>query len=186
MKITFVFAGFLFIGLASVSVWPLSCANAEESKAKKESRQSLDDAYRSWHKSLSSMKKEEREKALRAMLPTKADVAHLFPKQADKLWPMFEQENQRLLKNVDKAAKEIVDEEPQTKVTTIDIRKEEAKRAGKYQRLLAVIPSDVAVFRMVREGPRRISGSGTYLYLNKRWVLIRSLEAVPEVIEPMK
>src|SRR5262245_59491608 len=85
---------------------------------------SLDAAFRAWHKGFSSSKKEERQNALRSMLPKKDDIAHLFPQHAEKLWPKFEQGNQFLLDNVDRLAKEIVGGGAIKKVEPIDIRKD--------------------------------------------------------------
>jgi hypothetical protein len=45
----------------------------------------VEDAYRAWHKGMTSGKEEDKEKALRDILPRKKDIEHLFPKQAEKL-----------------------------------------------------------------------------------------------------
>jgi hypothetical protein len=173
------------ISLAIFSFLTFTRANSEERKSEEKSRPTLEVAYQAWQKGLSSDKKEEREKTLRSMLPTKADVAHLFPKHADKLWPQFDQMNQLLLKNVDPVAKEVAGGEA-AKVTAIDLQKEDAKKPGTHHRLLTMIPGDVPVYRIVRQRQRGPSGSGTYVFLNNRWIWIRGLEGVPEVIDQLK
>src|SRR5262249_51736161 len=73
----------------------------------KKSKQTLEDAIRALHKGMASATREEREKALKAILPAKKDITVLFPKHADKLWPAFEKYNQFFLGHLEGLAKEL-------------------------------------------------------------------------------
>jgi hypothetical protein len=171
------------VGFANVIILPPACIAADEAKPDDKSKTSLDDAYLAWQKGFSSTDKKEREKTLRSMLPTKKDVAYLFPKNVNALWSLFERQNQLLQKNIDRLAKEFNSGGKITKLMPIDIRKEETKSSKRFGRVLAMIPQQVPVFRLVTEREKGASGSSTYLYVNNRWIWINGLEELPDVIE---
>ena len=166
--------------LAVVTLW--SCASGTFGQnSKKGEAPTLEQAFRAWHKGLSSKEKQEQIDALRSMLPAKKDIEYLFPKHADKLWPQMEKANQLLVDNVGKLAAEFTKGGDIRKVEVIDARKEE-----KYQRILAVIPQDVIVCRAFVEREQRASGSSTFLFVGDRWIWIRGLEGMAEYLEKLK
>ncbi|MFO0864130.1 MAG: hypothetical protein U0744_05655 [Gemmataceae bacterium] len=152
---------------------------------KKDPASSLEETYREWHKGFSSDEKENRIKALRSMFPTKEDVAYLFPKHVEKLWPKFEQERKRLEDNVDRNAKQVTKGGAITKIRTLDARSEKLTFES-YRRLLEIIPKDVQVFDLVVSRANNSSGSGSYLFIKDRWFWIRDIEVFPEILKKLE
>lgn len=158
---------------------------AEGQEAKKDAPPTLDEAFRKWDMGFSSDKKEERLNALRSMFPTKNELAYLFPKQVDKLWPKFEEGHKSMEENVDLIAKEITRGGAITKIKPIDMRADKSSKSP-YKALLAIIPHDVQVFDLAISRAKSTSGSGTYLLIKDRWFWIKDLETFPEILEKFK
>ncbi len=167
--------------LAAWFVLPCPAQRKEEKP-----KQTLADAFRAFHKGMSSTKKEERLAALQGILFTKKDIEILFPKDASKLWEKMEPAREHLLKNCDKIAKEVTRHGALKEINPKDIRaSDEAK--GSYRRLLAMIPKDVPVFGLHSRGESGGGGySETYVFVNGRWIFIRDLDALPEVLDKEK
>jgi len=146
----------------------------------------LAEAFRKFDKGLTSENKEERVNALRSMLPGKKDIAYLFPKHVDKLWPKFEENNRFLVENVDRFAKQITRGGAITKIDAIDVRADKDRASGSHKELLAIIPKEVHVFELIVDRAKSSSGSGTYLYLKDHWFWIKDLEALPAVLDKLK
>ena len=143
----------------------------------------LEEAYRQWHRGFTSKKKEDREKTLRSMLASQKDVECLFPKHAEKLWPLWAKGNEFLLENVDKIADEVTKGGEIKAVEAIDVRKDKDRSTGQYKRLLEIIPKDVPVFDYE---VRRANGGGSFVYLNHRWIWIKDLDTFPKILEKLK
>lgn len=145
----------------------------------------LADSYRKWHAGLSSANKEDQEKALRQMSPNKDDVVYMFPKASDKLWPLLEKNNELMLRNLDKIAKEFASKGKITKIEEINIRKDKLRSEGSYKRLLTVIPQEAPIFSLIVQHDQGSSGSGSYFFRNGRWVWIRGMEVIPELLDKL-
>ncbi len=159
---------------------------AGQGAAKSKSKPTLEQAYRQWHKGLSSEEKAEREKALRSILPNQKDVEYLFPKHADKLWPLWAKGNEFLVENVDKIAAEVTKGGEIKRIEAIDVRKDK-NGLERYKRILEIIPKDVSVFDIVvRRADGGFSGGGSYLYLSDRWIWIRDLDEFPRILDKLK
>jgi len=150
---------------------------------KKEPTVTLEEAFRKWDAGFASDKKHDRLAALRAMFPVKEEIAYLFPKQVDKLWPKFEEGHKFLEENVDAIAKEITRGGAITKIQVIDLRKE---NKGPAKELLAIIPKDVGVFDLTVHREKSTSGSGTYLFMKNRWFFIKDLETIPPILDKLE
>jgi hypothetical protein len=150
-----------------------------------EPKPSLENAFRKWDKGFSSASNEDRVKTLREMLPSKDDIAYLFPKHAEKLWANFEKGKKFLENNVDKIAKEFTRRGEIKQVKVIDVRKDKDRASGEYKRLLAIIPMDVPIFDVIIERTNGSSGGGTYLHLKGRWFWIKDLGAVPDFLDKL-
>jgi hypothetical protein len=159
---------------------------AKSQEAKKDAKPTLEEAFRKWDMGFSSDKTEERVNALRSMFPTKKELAYLFPKQVDKLWPKFEEGHRFMEENVDLIAKEITRGGAITKIKPIDARADKARASGSYKELLAIIPKDVQVVELVVSRDKSTSGSGTYLFMKDRWFWVKDLETFPGILEKFK
>jgi hypothetical protein len=164
----------------------LALAGDDDRRPARELKPSLEEAFRAWDKGRSSANREARVKALRSLLPTKEDIAYLFPKHAEKLWPRFEQGIQFLVENVDRFAREVTRGGAIEKVKAIDVRKDKDRASGSYKRLLPMIPRDVPVFELVVRRAKVSSGGGTYLHRNGRWFWIKDLEAFQKFLDQLK
>ena len=149
-------------------------------------KQTVQDAYLQMHKEMASGNKEKQSKALKAMMPTKKDLEYLFPKHADKLWPGYEEENKSILKSVDMVAKEITRRGEVEKIEATDVRKDKDDSEGRYKRVLAMIPKDVPVFKLLVRKKNSSSGSPPFVYVNKRWILMRGLDDIPQDIDDLE
>jgi uncharacterized protein (TIGR03067 family) len=153
---------------------------------KDEPKPSLEEVYRALHKGLTSEKKEEREKALKAVLPTKKDVETLFPKHAEKYWPLFEEENKYVLDHTDEIAKAIGKAKTIETVTARDVRQDKELTSGKYKRLLEMLPPDVGVYKYDIKTDYGGSGGETFFYRKGRWFWIKDAYALPEELDKIK
>ena len=123
--------------------------------------------------------KEERVAALRRILPTIADLEVLFPGQGEKLWAMMGPHVDRMVEHIDDVAAELSRHE-WTEIEPIDIRRNDD--SGPYADVLKGIPMEIPVFRIVKRSEGSTSGSSSYLFINNRWVWIKGLEMIPEVL----
>ena len=156
----------------------LPCAKVEPAKGG--TQQSLETTYTKWTKELSSNNKVDRVKTLESMLPQKKDVEYLFPKYADKVWSAFSEVRKEIIAKEAEFAGEFVrskDQQP----NYIDIRKEKDDMVIRlrYQRLLEIIPKDVAVYES-----RSITA---FVYVNGRWIWFPLIDGcLPENLEKVK
>jgi hypothetical protein len=148
------------------------------------SKLTLADAYRKWYTGFASKKKEDREKALRSMLPNEKDIEYLFPKHAKKLLPLFAKGDEFLVENVDRMADEITHKGVELEsVKTIDVRTDK-DMAKQYKKILEIIPKRVPVFEIsVRRKDGSGSSGGSYLFLKERWIWIKDLDAFPPALD---
>jgi hypothetical protein len=151
-------------------------------QADEKPKMTVEDAFRVWHKGLTSKKMEDQEKALRAILPAKKDIEHLFPKQAAKLWPKLQKWNTHLLENVDKVAAEFREKVAIKKIRAVDVRKDK-KSEKQYKRVFAMIPKDIPVFELDVTMVKVTGHSAAYLYVNKRWIWIDELDSILELLD---
>lgn len=182
MRLLYVMAVVLCIGTGYAAL-PANGLAADGGSAEVDAGSSLEAAFRKWHAGLSSEKKEDRLTALRSILPTEQDVAYLFPKEVDKLWPILDAYNKRMEQNVDLVAKEITRGGAIKEVRPLDVRTDKRKSSGSYKEVLAVLPKDVPLFDLHVEKETSASGGGTYVLLKGRWFMIRDLESMPELLK---
>jgi hypothetical protein len=162
--------------------YSLECVDAVETKK----QPTLEEAYRKWHSGLAAKEKADREKSLRSMLANQEDVKYLFPKHADKLWPLWAKGNEFLVENVDQIAKEVSRGGEIVKVEAIDMRKEKKPPQG-YKRLFEIIPKNVPVFEIsVQRADGGGGSSASYVYLKNRWLWIKDLDTFPRILEELK
>lgn len=147
-------------------------------------RPAPEDAYRAFHDGVTSGKKEEQEKALKAILPTRKDVEYLFPRDADKLWPVVEAGNEFLLKNLDKVAEEEARPGAIKSIKCGDLR--QGPGADSYKKVLTMIPKDVPVVDIYVHGEKGGGGTDALVYVNGRWIFIRNLNVYPDILEKLK
>lgn len=176
----------LLAAIGPTSTTDLGHVGTGNRKPAPEPKPSLEDAYRAWYKGFASARKEDREQAIRSMMPTRKDIAYLFPKHVDKLWPKFEKGIQFAVANVDRLARHFTQGGAIKTVTAIDVRKDVNRASGSYKRILTIIPKDVSVFRLIVEQEKRSSGGGTYLFLNRHWFWIKDLDSFPRVLDTLK
>jgi hypothetical protein len=158
----------------------------EPKKPLPDPKPSLDEAFREWHKGLTSAKEEDRVKALNSMLPTKKDIEALFPKQAEKAWPLIEMMNKHWLEHIDDVAKDMARQGEIKKITAIDMRKDKGGIADSYRRLLVTVPETVGVYEIRIEHEGGSGRGGTYLYHSGRWFWIRDCDTIPEELDKKK
>jgi hypothetical protein len=166
-----------------VLVWGAlhSAAICQEKNEAKKPTKSLEEAYAEFHKGMQSQNKEDRVKALGQFLPTKEDIEQLFPKHHGELWKALSQSRKALLDKCDDIAKQ------ETRHGTIERIKTEDIRTGKqakdsYKEVLALIPKDVPVFSLSVQFEKGAAGSETYVYVRDRWIFIKDLDALPEIL----
>ena len=142
----------------------------------------LDEAYRQWHAGLTSLDAAKRTAALESMLPTKADVAYLFPEHEDKLWPRMETYFKKMHEHIDEFSKEFERKGKIEEIDAIDCR----QTGRRYQEVLTMIPAELPVYRLSVKGTNSGGGSSSYLYRGGRWFWYRGLEGTPEMLKQLK
>ena len=132
--------------------------------------------------------KQEKIKAVKDLLPTKADIQILFPNDVDAVWGDVEKTRNRFTDNVERISAQIKQWSADTKRTAIDARTE--KQENHHQEVLAIIPKEIPVYRVKYEG--KINGEmdsdtlNTFLYLNDRWVYFFGFRSIPRLIDSGK
>ena len=145
--------------------------------------QSLSKKLMELHKNMKIKSVDVRKKALKAILPTKADIKVLFPEDADMLWSKLEAYYKNMIRHIDEVADELTRRE-WTKIKTIDVRKSDVSK--RYEKVLKIIPKNIPVFRVIKESKQGSAGSSSYLFINGRWIHIQGLEEIPEIIDQIK
>ena len=140
--------------------------------------QSLSDRILTLQRKLKDPSDEVKTTAFREILPTEADIKVLFPKDAEVVWKGVSAGNEKMLKDAGEVARQWTKDEV-VEVQAIDLRQEKAA-SHQYDKVLAIVPQDIPVYRVVRKrADGGSSGSSTYLFVNKRWIMIRGLEMIP-------
>jgi hypothetical protein len=137
------------------------------------SRESLEAAIRAFHDGMA--KESERLKTLKAMLPTREDADLLLPGAGEKLWPRLEATFADMEKNLDKVAQEVIGKGPLKSVELKDVRAE-----------MEWLPKGTPVFNCVKRFENGSAGSGSYVFLRNRWILVRGLSSWPEILQKLK
>jgi hypothetical protein len=124
---------------------------------------------------------EIKKKALKDILPVKSDLQILFPQYAEMLWSKLEPILQDMMLYVDEVSNELTKDE-WIEIETIDVRKKDGSK--RFVDVLKMLPRDIPVFRVVERSKKgTAAGSSSYLYVNDRWIFLRGLDMIPEVIE---
>lgn len=161
--------------LASADEKPLSDRKVEVEKA-----------VRTLYTGIASTKKEEQIESLKRILPAKKDIETLFPKHAEKLWPLFEDDNKRRLEHVAEIAGEMSRKGLVKKIRLIDARKDldpKLERNTSYRYLFQIIPQDISVFEAVIDFEKGSAGMDAYLFVNERAIFIRGFSGMAEAIK---
>ncbi|MCJ8331459.1 MAG: hypothetical protein HRT89_05040 [Lentisphaeria bacterium] len=161
-----------------VCLLAISNLAAEENKAKDYAK-SLSNRLKEFHKEMGDKSIDVQKKALQDILPRKADLKILFPKDADMLWKKLEAHYKNLIKHIDKVAAELTGRE-WTKIRAIDVRENDVSE--RYGEVLKLIPKNIPVFRVVKKSKKGSAGSSSYLFLDERWIHFQGLEVIPEII----
>src|SRR4051812_6685913 len=80
---------------------------APDVKPKVEPRKAVEGGIRAWYAGMGAPNEEDRLKALEQVLPDKKTIETLFPKHAEKVWPLIEADNQKLRDLVGPLTKQI-------------------------------------------------------------------------------
>ena len=154
---------------------------ADDGPAKQEgSEAGLRTVLTAYYARMASDKPEDPVNALKSILPGKEDIEALFPKHAEKLWPMMEQYVKMMMEHVSDVAKEVKSHGTVKYVQAISVRQEDA--SGRYREVLAMLPEDVPVCRVVTDYEKGSAGSSSYVYVRGHWLLIRGLEGIPKFL----
>lgn len=160
-----------------------TCAAPVVPDAKRpEPREAVEQAVREQYTAIASPKEADRVAAVKAMLPTKKDVDTLFPKHAERLWPLFERYNERRLMHVAEIAKELTRHGAVKRIELHDRRKD-PKRGESFDALFEMIPATVAVFDYSIDFEKGAASGGAYLFVNGRTIFIKDVETIPEYIQ---
>jgi hypothetical protein len=174
---------------AALAALPGTVTVAADTKGakQKDPAKLVEDAIRAEYAGMASPKKEEQVKALRRILPAKMDIEVLFPKQAEKLWPLVEKANQRYLDHISDIVREVTKDGPITKIKLTNIRDEKGPAGSAYQPVLKMIPKNVPVFRYdIRYASGAGAGGDSYLLVNDRVILIPDFSYIPELIQELE
>lgn len=125
---------------------------------------------------------EVRRKALRSILPAKADIQAIVPAHAEKLWTMMGPSRDRMVERVDQVAADLT-RDKWIEIDAIDIRQETSSR--RYQAVAKVIPDSIPAFRVIKHGRTDTAGSSTYLYVNDHWIHLPEIEKFAGAIVAM-
>ncbi len=142
----------------------------------------IEDAYRGWFKGLASSSKLVQENTIKSMLPEQRDIEFLFPRYAGKLWPIMEQNRKAMVKSVDSLAQNIAGRGAIINIKVIKVRENEEKKKD-FEAILAILPKDIPLIDLAVSVEKGGGASGTYLYVNGRWIWIQSLESLPELLK---
>lgn len=144
---------------------------------------SLDETIRAFYKRMKSESPEEQIKALKAILPARKDIEVLFPKHVDAVWSQLETVFKEMEATIGDIARDLLKKGEITEIKFTDLRAEPGER---YTAVFEMIPKDIPAFNYVLVQERGKSGGGTYLFVNSRWILLRSLAAIPNFVNRQK
>lgn len=144
----------------------------------------IEEAYRGWFKGLASPSKLIQENTIKSMLPEKRDIEFLFPRYTGKLWPVFEQNRKVMVLSADKHAENIAGRGAIINIKVVKIRENE-ERKKEFEAILAILPKDVPLIDLAVSVEKGGAASGTYLYVNGRWIWIHSLQSLPELLKKL-
>ena len=145
----------------------------------------LEDAYRAFHTGMASEKKDEQIKVLKAFLPTRKDVEVLFPKHADIVWKDEEAAQNLLIEHIADVAREATRDGKIEKINKHDLRADK-KPTTRNKRVLAMIPSNIPVYRLDIHQEKGAGGMGDFLFVNGRWIFFKDIDVVPELLDKAK
>jgi len=132
-----------------------------------------------FHARMADPSTEVKKKALADLQPSRQDMETLFPKHVDLFWERLAVYHKSMIEHVDEVARKVTKEE-WTEIEAVDVRKRD--EAGIYKNVLAIIPKDIPVFRAIRRSQKRSSSSSSYLFIKGRWIHVRGLEMIPNII----
>ena len=124
---------------------------------------------------------EERQQAILEILPNKADLQVLFPKEADKIWPLMEKYRQGMQANIAVVTK-VLTWNPTVSVECLDVRKINPPEPA-YAPLLAQIPPDILAYKIIKKGKHEKSEEALYLHVNGRWIHLKGNTVLLEGLE---
>jgi len=150
-----------------------------------ETSESLEAAYRRWARGLDSANKDEQIRTLRSMLPNKADIQYLLPKDADKVWALYEKINRDVETKLEQFAKEFAREKEITGIRVHDIRNDKFLRKS-YEELFAILPKEARVYSLSVDMGMRSRGGSLYVFRNGRWFIALGLEEMPKFLAENK
>jgi hypothetical protein len=147
-----------------------------------EPKTTIEEAYRGWFKGLASPSKLTQESTVKTMLPEQRDIDLLFPRYVGKLWPIMEQNRKAMVQKTDSVAQNIAGRGAIVSIKVIKIRENEDKKK-EFEAILAILPKDIPLIDLAVTVEKGGGASGTYLYVNGRWIWIHSLQSLPELLK---
>jgi hypothetical protein len=172
--------------LASIGLLSLAAVTLGDEPAKQAPTPvSLAKVVTEWQQTLVADIVTTRLATLDAMSPDARDAAVLFPKYADKLGRLFELIKQQQADGLASAPPEALvaeraKQQQIRRVRTFDVRND--KDSKSYAPVLKLLPLHVSVYRVEIEYDKEYVKSGSYVFVNDRWVYIRDLKAMPELL----
>lgn len=163
-------------------VFQVCCLLFSISAFVEEPKMTIEEAYRGWFKGLASPSKLTQENTLKSMLPEQRDIELLFPRYKGKLWPIFELNRKAMLKNAENVVQNIAGRGAIINIKVINVRENEDKKRD-FEAILAILPKDIPLIDLAVSVEKGGGASGTYLYVNGRWIWIHSLQSLPELLK---
>lgn len=146
--------------------------------------QELREYLEKFHDAIQTGSDEEIKEAVDRYVPSKAQVAALFPNDSEKVWSRISQVRDKFTTRYKEFAADMRKRGKPESIETIDVRKSDSSR--RFNEVLAIIPEDVPVFRVVEHYAKKSkissAGSSSYLKIDDQWFWFPGLESVPKLI----
>jgi hypothetical protein len=141
---------------------------------------SLEVTLAAFYRDLISAPPEKQGKVLATLLPTKDDVAPLFPEQIEAVWPVIEKRNQDLLGRCAEMVKELQAAGPPVAilVTAIDDKNKEG-----YEEVLSMMVPGTPLFTALIRREKGETPTAAYTKIDKRWIWIKDLADIPDALK---
>ena len=159
----------------------LAVAGCQQAPAKSP-QGSVDDlrvAITKFYAGMSSTDGDMQERALRAILPVKADCELLFPQHAERVWQVYQATIDEMLERSAELRREVRKKGRELRIEPIDIRQIDPALYGDVLRML---PPDLPVYRVITHYENSKAASSCYVYTGNRWVWFSDLYAVPQLV----
>jgi hypothetical protein len=144
---------------------------------------SLTARLEAFHKAMLSDSSADHTHAMEQMLPSEDEIKTIFPREGGRVWKLLMPVLVKATANADNFAKDLKAKQqtqPIKAMHPIDVRTDEVK--GEYQAVIAMMAENTPIYRveLVRDGGNLTLSS--YVKIKDRWVWIRGLEMIPQIL----